>query len=168
MLQEPYELYYRVLIVFICTILFQNIQVIGFWFLSIKSLDRHSAFSYGLPFLPDSPRAPSSPPTLLTCLCKDPVHKVSCDMTLLFLSATGYDCWFSYIFSVEVLLLQFWTQFWMAPDPLWLLQMTSKRLIAIPPPCAHVLHVNNNLLLDVTCIPLYKLLIWNCRLFHIL
>lgn len=39
-------------------------------------LDRHTAFSYWLSFLPDGPRPPNSPPLLLTCVLKDPVPKV--------------------------------------------------------------------------------------------
>ena len=44
----------------------------------MQSLDRHTAFSYWLSFLPDGPRPPNSTPSLLTCLLKDPTPKV-CD-----------------------------------------------------------------------------------------
>ncbi|XP_064392489.1 HEAT repeat-containing protein 6-like isoform X3 [Halichondria panicea] len=40
-----------------------------------KSLDTHTKFSFGLTFLPDGPRPPNSPPSLMTCVLKDPLPK---------------------------------------------------------------------------------------------
>ena len=45
--------------------------------LLFQLLDRHTAFSYWLSFLPDGPRPPNSPPLLLTCLLKDHAPKVN-------------------------------------------------------------------------------------------
>ena len=42
-----------------------------------QKLDRQTSFTYWRSFLPDCPRPPNSPPSLLTCIIKDPTPKVS-------------------------------------------------------------------------------------------
>ena len=50
--------------------------------LYVQLLDRHTSFSYWLSFLPDGPRPPNSPPSLLTCILKDSSPKVSYSQSL--------------------------------------------------------------------------------------
>ena len=52
-------------------------QLFSSFYRSLQKLDRQTSFTYWRSFLPDCPRLPNSPPSLLTCIIKDPTPKVS-------------------------------------------------------------------------------------------
>ena len=73
----------------LCFYTFLFVVSVRCFFFLLQGLDRQATFSYGLPLLPDAPRPPVAPPTLLSCLVKDTNYKV------VFVHVNVYVCIFS-------------------------------------------------------------------------
>lgn len=86
----------------------------------LQAIGPRTTFSYWLSFLPDGPRLPNSPPSILSCILRDPNHKARpVQINALFITSLLYTC------SVGLQRSLCCVPCWKAPGPIWQLRMTT-------------------------------------------